>query len=98
MLGAAYMLRLGQKLAWGEPTQAKAWKDLNLREWSYLVPLAILVFYIGLAPGLTLRVIDPSLNRVLDRITPKPKPAIVKTAVLPNTQKGIFAGLFSSSR
>jgi NADH-quinone oxidoreductase subunit M len=98
MLGAAYMLRLGQKLAWGEPTQAKAWKDLNLREWSYLVPLAILVFYIGLAPGLTLRVIDPSLNRVLDRITPKPKPAIVQTAVLPNTQKGIFAGLFSSSR
>ncbi len=98
MLGAAYMLRLGQKLAWGEPTQAKAWKDLNLREWSYLVPLAILVFYIGLAPGLTLRVIDPTLNRVLDRITPKPKPAIVKTAVLPNTQKGIIAGLFSSSR
>ncbi len=98
MLGAAYMLRLGQKLAWGEPTQAKAWKDLNLREWSYLVPLAILVFYIGLAPGLTLRVIDPTLNRVMERITPKPKPAIVKTAVLPNTQKGIFAGLFSSSR
>jgi len=98
MLGAAYMLRLGQKLAWGEPTQAKAWKDLNLREWSYLVPLAILVFYIGLAPGLTLRVIDPTLNRVLDRITPKPKPAIVETAVLPNTQKGIIAGLFSSSR
>ena len=98
MLGAAYMLRLGQKLAWGEPTQAKAWKDLNLREWSYLVPLAILVFYIGLAPGLTLRVIDPSLNRVLDRITPKPKPAIVKTAVLPDTQKGVFARLFSVSR
>jgi hypothetical protein len=71
---------------------------LNLREWSYLVPLAILVFYIGLAPGLTLRAIDPSLNRVLDRFTPKPKPAIVKTTVSPNTQKGIFAGLFSSSR
>ncbi|MBI5590712.1 MAG: NADH-quinone oxidoreductase subunit M [Deltaproteobacteria bacterium] len=98
MLGAAYMLRLGQKLAWGEPTQAKAWKDLNLREWSYLVPLAILVFYIGLAPGLTLRVIDPTLNRVLDRFTPKPKPAIVETAALPKTQKGIFAGLFSLSR
>jgi NADH-quinone oxidoreductase subunit M len=98
MLGAAYMLRLGQKLAWGEPTQAKAWKDLNLREWSYLVPLAILVFYIGLAPGLTLKAIDPSLNRVLDRFSPKPKPAIVKTVPLPNTQKGIFAGLFSSSR
>ena len=98
MLGAAYMLRLGQKLAWGEPMQAKVWKDLNLREWSYLVPLAILVFYIGLAPGLTLRAIDPSLNRVADRFTPKQKQAVVETTALQNTQKGVFAGLFSLSR
>jgi len=66
MLGAAYMLRLGQKLAWGEPTKAKAWKDLNVREWVYFAPLAILVIYIGLAPGLTLRAMDPTLTRVLD--------------------------------
>jgi len=66
MLGAAYMLRLGQKLAWGEPTKAKAWKDLNVREWVYFAPLAILVIYIGLAPGLTLRAMDPTLIRVLD--------------------------------
>jgi NADH-quinone oxidoreductase subunit M len=99
MLGAAYMLRLGQKLAWGEPSHAKAWPDLNFREWSYLVPLAILVIYIGLAPGLALRAIDPSLNRILDRISPKPKTAIVETAALPTPQKGIFAGgLFSLSR
>jgi NADH-quinone oxidoreductase subunit M len=65
MLGAAYMLRLGQKLAWGEPTQAKAWKDLNVREWVYFAPLAVLVIYIGLAPGLTLRAMDPTLARVL---------------------------------
>jgi len=66
MLGAAYMLRLGQKLAWGEPTKAKAWKDLNVREWVYFAPLAVLVIYIGLAPGLTLRAMDPTLTRVLD--------------------------------
>jgi NADH-quinone oxidoreductase subunit M len=66
MLGAAYMLRLGQKLAWGEPTKAKAWKDLNVREWAYFAPLAVLVIYIGLAPGLTLRAMDPTLARVLD--------------------------------
>jgi NADH-quinone oxidoreductase subunit M len=65
MLGAAYMLRLGQKLAWGEPPKAKGWKDLNLREWIYFTPLAILVLYIGLAPGLTLRSIDPTLNQIL---------------------------------
>ncbi len=65
MLGAAYMLRLGQKLAWGEPAKAKEWKDLNIREWAYFVPLAILVLYLGLAPGLTLRAMDPTLGRVL---------------------------------
>jgi NADH-quinone oxidoreductase subunit M len=59
------MLRLGQKLAWGEPAKAKAWKDLNIREWLYFAPLAILVIYIGLAPGLTLRAMDPTLTQIL---------------------------------
>lgn len=68
MLGAAYMLRLGQKLAWGSPTNAKNWKDLNRREWVYFAPLAVLVLYIGLAPGLVLKAIDPTLNRVLDEM------------------------------
>jgi NADH-quinone oxidoreductase subunit M len=68
LMGAAYMLRLGQKLAWGSPTNSKAWLDLNFREWSYFVPLAILVIYIGLAPSLTLRSIDPTLNRVLTEL------------------------------
>ena len=65
MLGAAYMLRLGQKLAWGAPTEAARWRDLNVREWLYFAPLAVLVIYIGLAPGLTLRAMDPTLGRVL---------------------------------
>jgi len=65
MLGAAYMLRLLQKLAWGEPTKAQGWRDLNRREWLYFIPLALLVFYIGLAPGLTLRAIDPTLKKLL---------------------------------
>jgi NADH-quinone oxidoreductase subunit M len=68
MLAAAYMLRLGQKLAWGEPTHAAAWRDLNAREWLYLAPLAVLVIYIGLAPGLTLQSIDPTLTRVLTEV------------------------------
>jgi NADH-quinone oxidoreductase subunit M len=65
MLGAAYMLRLGQKLAWGAPTAAGKWHDLNAREWLYFAPLAVLVIYIGLAPGLTLKAMDPTLGRVL---------------------------------
>ncbi|WP_028323632.1 complex I subunit 4 family protein [Desulfatirhabdium butyrativorans] len=65
LLGATYMLRLTRNLAWGEPTSAKNWPDLSLREWVVFIPLAILVFYIGLAPGLTLKAIDPTLNRVI---------------------------------
>ena len=83
MLGAAYMLRLGQKLAWGEPTQAKAWKDLNVREWVYFAPLAALVIYIGLAPGLTLRAMDPTLTRVLDEFRKRSAVAAVSPDATP---------------
>jgi NADH-quinone oxidoreductase subunit M len=62
MLGAAYMLRLTQKLSWGAPAKAQGFRDLNFREWVYFIPLAALVLYIGLAPGLTIKAIEPTLN------------------------------------
>lgn len=65
MVAAAYMLRLGLKLAWGEPKTAAGFADLNWREWIYLMPLAVLVLYIGLAPGIFLKVIDPSIEKLL---------------------------------
>jgi len=67
MLAAAYMLRLGLKMAWGQPASPKGknWKDLNAREWLYLAPLAALTIYIGLAPGLALRTISPSVDKLL---------------------------------
>ncbi|MDK2921023.1 MAG: NADH-quinone oxidoreductase subunit [Desulfonauticus sp.] len=68
LLAAAYMLRLLQKLAWGEPSKGKNFKDLNLREWAYLVPLAILVLYLGLAPRLALKTMDASINKTLVKI------------------------------
>ncbi|MDR2946615.1 MAG: NADH-quinone oxidoreductase subunit M, partial [Candidatus Adiutrix sp.] len=52
MLAAAYILKVSLKMAWGKPSSAtnKYWKDLNTREWSYLVLPAFFVFYLGLAP------------------------------------------------
>lgn len=72
LLAAAYMLRLLQKLAYGEPVVEKArqWKDMNLREWVYLAPLAVLVFYIGLAPALALKTMTASLEKVLGYTRP----------------------------
>jgi len=80
MLGAAYMLRLSQKLAWGEPTRSKDWKDLNSREWFYFASLAVLVLYIGLAPTLTLRAIDPTLNKLLAEFNTRNKLVSISTS------------------
>jgi len=72
MLAAAYMLRLMQKVAWGDPSSyKKKWGDLNGREWIYLMPMAFLVFYIGFAPGPALRMISPSITTVLTTIEQK---------------------------
>ncbi len=65
LLAAAYMLRLTQKLAYGEPCSVKGWKDLNGREWACLLPLAFFVIYIGLAPKIFFDTIDPSLEGLL---------------------------------
>ena len=65
MLAAAYMLRLLQKIVWGEPARGKGWVDLSLREWLYLSPLAVLVLYLGFAPGLALKIMDPTLGEVV---------------------------------
>lgn len=66
LLAAAYMLRPTQRMAWGEPSALKGWKDLNIREWSSLVPLAFLVLYIGLAPSLFFKIMNPTLNHLLE--------------------------------
>jgi NADH-quinone oxidoreductase subunit M len=66
MLAAAYMLRLLQRVTWGAPSSFKpSWWDLGAREWVTLVPLAALVLYIGFAPSLAIKTIEPSVERVL---------------------------------
>ena len=65
------MLRLLQKLAWGEPSTGAKFADLDRREWFYLAPLAVFVFYIGLAPTLTLKVMSPSIETLLKDFSAK---------------------------
>ncbi|MHC1753470.1 complex I subunit 4 family protein [Humidesulfovibrio sp.] len=66
LLGAAYMFRVSLKMAWGRPASAKTWRDLNSREWAYLLIPAIFVFYIGLAPKLIFNIIDPSVEKLVN--------------------------------
>ena len=93
MLAAAYMLRLTQKMAWGEPITAKpSWKDLNSREWVVLVPLAFLVIYIGVAPKLVFKAIDPSVNKLLKDFKAK---TVKSEAMIPAFPKAIQAAMNS---
>ena len=66
LLGAAYMFRVSLKMAWGRPSTAKTWRDLNTREWAYLLIPAVFVFYIGLAPKLFFNIIDPSVEKLVN--------------------------------
>jgi len=83
LLAAAYMLRLTQKMAWGEPASAKGWKDLSIREWTSLLPFVFLVLYIGLAPTLFFKVMNPALNHLLAGFKTRDPVTEISTAVKP---------------
>lgn len=105
MLGAAYMLRLLQRMSYAPIGQTaspkgKGWADLSLREWVYLTPLAVFTVVLGLAPGIALRVVEPSVKNLLANFgarqsvesvmleeTFRPTPALFSKAQAAETQR-----------
>jgi NADH-quinone oxidoreductase subunit M len=56
VLAAAYLLRLVQGVLWGAPSlgasrSAEPWPDLTWREAAVVIPLAVLVLWLGLHPA-----------------------------------------------
>jgi len=51
VFAAAYMLRLVQGVVWGSPRAELVLADLTSREWLMLLPMAILVIWLGLYPA-----------------------------------------------
>jgi NADH-quinone oxidoreductase subunit M len=69
VLAAAYMLRMLQRVAYGDtqnPDHSKV-KDLGLREVLTLAPLVVFVFWIGLHPGPFTRVMDASVKHLMEQ-------------------------------
>jgi NADH-quinone oxidoreductase subunit M len=69
VLAAAYMLRMLQKVAYGgtrNPDHSQL-KDLGLREVLTLTPLLVFVFWIGLHPAPFTRVMDTSVQQLLQQ-------------------------------
>ena len=50
VFAAAYMLRLVQGVIWGPAQKERTMPDLTMREWLILLPMAILVVWIGVYP------------------------------------------------
>jgi NADH-quinone oxidoreductase subunit M len=69
VLGAAYMLRMLQRIIWGGMNNPETGylHDLNVREIITLAPLVVLVLWIGFAPGPFLDVMDASVKHLLDQ-------------------------------
>ncbi|MDH5639674.1 MAG: NADH-quinone oxidoreductase subunit M [Nitrospira sp.] len=72
ILAAAYILWMVQRVAFGVPLPAHLPKlhDVTNREMATLIPLVILVFWIGIFPNPLLTRMHPSINHVLARAFP----------------------------
>jgi NADH-quinone oxidoreductase subunit M len=70
VLGAAYLLWMYQRVFFGEITndKNKGLSDLNLREQWTLIPLIVMAFWIGLYPKPFFRLMEPTVDRVLQRV------------------------------
>jgi NADH-quinone oxidoreductase subunit M len=70
ILGAAYMLYLYWRIAFGEArtAEAAAMFDLSAREWWLLTPIAAAVFWMGLYPESFIRPIRNDVGRLLVRL------------------------------
>jgi len=66
VLGAAYMLWLYQRIMFGtlDNPKNKSLQDCNLREILYMIPLILLMFWIGLYPKPFLKISEPTLEYV----------------------------------
>ncbi len=70
ILSAAYLLWLYRRVLHGpirDPGDARL-RELDKRELAYLVPIIVLIIFMGLFPGVFLRKMDASVSRYLDAI------------------------------
>ncbi len=70
ILAAGYLLWMFQRVMQGPITNEKilSFKDINKREIAYLVPIVIMMFWMGIYPKPFLRKMDSSVTQLLNRV------------------------------
>ena len=88
ILSAVYMLWMFQRVNYGPITNEKnrTLPDLTPREWALLVPTIAMAILMGVLPGIFLRPMEPSVNRLIERVTAS-QPARVRL----DNRSGAFA-------
>jgi NADH-quinone oxidoreductase subunit M len=78
ILAAVYMLWMFQRVMFGKITNEENlhMTDLNGREIAYLLPLLVMIFWIGVYPQTFLRKMDASVNAAIARIETKRQAAL----------------------
>ena len=72
ILGAVYMLSSYKRISLGEKNNLTAgFKDLSIREKFVLVPLTIVIFWIGIYPKPLLDISEPSVKALQQSVTNK---------------------------
>ena len=73
ILAAAYLLWMYQRVMHGpvENDMVRGLKDLNKREIGYLIPIVVLMFWMGIYPQAFLRKMDKSVAGLIERIKSK---------------------------
>jgi NADH-quinone oxidoreductase subunit M len=73
ILAAGYLFWMFQRVMHGPITNNKilTFKDINKREIAYLVPIVIMMFWMGIYPKPFLRKMDSSVTHLLNRINKK---------------------------
>ena len=70
VLAAVYMLWMFQRVVWGEVTHEanRNLKDLSIREWAVVVPLVVIMFWIGLYPKPFLEKTEASVKHLITQV------------------------------
>jgi len=70
VLAAVYMLWMFQRVVWGEVKheENRNLVDLTVREWVVMVPLVVLMFWIGVYPGTFLEKTEASVKHVISQV------------------------------
>lgn len=75
ILSACYMLWMFQRVMFNKLTnpENKKLKDIDMREWALLLPITILIFWIGIYPKPLISRMDMSVNHLLSQVDEKYK-------------------------